>query len=380
MERAMDDRTAPRTEQQQTPAPPSAGAGPLSLPYFLTRDAPLRSFLRRHHRKLWWVHTSYALGLGVFVALFAQKGFSHARWLVVSLGAVWLLLALFFRFFGSGERERRFATAESRARLRFLVMTYVMKNLYQGMLFFLLPFYWKSATLDSPNAGFLALLGACAVVSTLDLVFDQLLMRWKWLASVFYAVTLFGCMNLVIPALVQSTRTIWTLVGAAAITVVAFWAMHVPLSALRSKLHAGLFACCIAAGAVGAYVGRVVVPPVPMYVASAAVGPAVLPDGRLTMEVTSLHESVITQLQAVTDVVMPGGKGDRLQHVWRRDGVPLHHSPEHLSRIEGAAGAVRLRSSLTGKQLPPKLAGRWTLDVETEDGQLVGRLPFVVTD
>ena len=115
-----------------------------------------------------------------------------------------------------------------------------------------------------------------------------------------------------------------------------------------------------------------------MYVSSAAVGPEQLPDGRLAMEVKTLHPSVIQELIAVTDVVVPGGKGDRLRHVWLQDGHEVHRTSEETSRIDGPKGVVRLRSSLTDKDLPADLAGPWRVDVETEDGQLVGRAEFEV--
>jgi hypothetical protein len=41
---------------------------------------------------------------------------------------------------------------------------------------------------------------------------------------------------------------------------------------------------------------------------------------------------------------------------------------------------VRLRSSLTGRDLPDDLVGAWAVDVETEDEQLVGRAEFRVVD
>ena len=85
-----------------------------------------------------------------------------------------------------------------------------------------------------------------------------------------------------------------------------------------------------------------------MHVSHAAVGPTTLADGRLAMEVRSLHPSVIQELLAVTDVVVPGGKGDRLHHVWKRNGVELHRSTEDTSRVDGPQGTVRLRSALKG--------------------------------
>jgi hypothetical protein len=51
-----------------------------------------RAFLREHGRRLWWLHSAYALGIGAGVVAFAQRGFDHARWLAVSLGLAWVLV------------------------------------------------------------------------------------------------------------------------------------------------------------------------------------------------------------------------------------------------------------------------------------------------
>jgi Family of unknown function (DUF5924)/Protein of unknown function (DUF2914) len=342
----------------------------------------VKRFLRDHGRKLWWMHSAYALALGAGVVAFAHKGFEHARWLAVSLGLAWLLVVLVFRLFAASGSSgvRAFADGDAKTRLRFQVMTYALRNLYQGMLFFLLPFYWKSTTLDAANVWFVGLLGTCAVLSTLDIVFDRVLMRWRWIASVFHGITLFGCLNLVIPALFPDTRTLYSLLGAAGIAMVGFWTLHVTARVLRKKVYLVMFVLSVGGAVSLAYAARGAIPPVPMYVSSAGVGPKQLADGRLAMEVKTLHPSVIQELVAVTDVVVPGGKGDRLRHVWRHDGVEVHRTTEETSRIAGPKGTVRLRSSLTGKDLPGNLVGPWAVDVETEDNQLVGRAEFDVAD
>jgi hypothetical protein len=340
----------------------------------------VRRLLRDHGHKLWWLHSAYALAIGTGVVAFARKGFEHARWLAISLSVAWLLVVLVFRLFGSGRELRAFDAADPKTRVRFYVMTYALKNLYQGMLFFLLPFYWKSTTFYDDNSWFVLLLGACAVLSTIDIVFDRVLMRWRALASLFHGFTLFGCLNLVIPALLPDTRTLWTLLAAAGIAVVSFWTLHVTPRQLKKKIYIGVFLLSVGAGVGVAYAARAAIPPVPMYVSSAAVGPKQLPDGRLAMEVKALHPEVIQELIAVTDVVVPGGKGDRLRHVWRHGGMEVHRSTEETSRVAGPKGTVRLRSSLTGKDLPRDLVGPWSVDVETEDGQLVGRAVFDVVE
>jgi hypothetical protein len=339
-----------------------------------------REFLRRHGRKLWWVHSAYALGLGLAVVAFAQKGFEHARWLAVTVGAAWLLVVLFFRIFGSGEAQAHVHASSSRVRFRFYAMTYLLKNLYQGMLFFLLPFYWKSSTFGGKNAFFLVLLAMCALVSTLDIVFDRVVFRVRAFASIFHGIALFGCLNLVVPALFPNTRTLTSLLVATAITVVAFWTIHVNLSMTRDRRWLVLFVLSIAASLGAVYAARASIPPVPMYLAKGAVGPIVLPDGRLGMVVHELHPSVIDKLIAITDVVVPGGKGERLFHVWRHDGDEIHRASETTSRVDGPSKTVRLRSALSGRELPPRLLGEWAVDVETEDRQLVGRVSFSVAE
>ncbi len=365
--------------QPGSPAPgmqPSAGQPPAGEPAPPPRRG-VRAFFARYGRMLWWLHSFYALGLGIFVILFAQEGFAHARWLSVTLATAWVVVILVFRVFGSGS-DRTFDGRT--AKLRFYVMTYVLKNLYQGMLFFLLPFYWRTATLDAPNQWFVVVLGVCAFLSTLDVVFDQVLMRWKVAASLFYFITLFACLNLVIPALLPNSRSLVTMTAAAAISALAFWMMHVPLRHLARPLVVLVLVVWTMGAVLGVYFGRVGVPPVAMYVSYGAVGPQLLDDGRLAVEASTLHRSLVEELHAVTDVVVPGGKGDRLVHVWSHEGQVVHRATEVDPRAHGPTGTIRLRSHLEPTSLPEQLAGAWTVDVVTQDGQLVGRAGFTIIE
>lgn len=338
----------------------------------------IKAFAAKYGKMLWWAHSLYALALGVFVVVFAQKGFAHARWLTISLGVAFLLVILLFRFFGSGTQR---SLDRTRDKLRFYVMTYVLKNLYQGMLFFLLPFYWRSATYDTPNQWFVVVLAVCAFLSTLDVIFDQVLMRWKVAASLFYFLTLFACLNLVLPALLPNIRSLVTLVAAAFISSLAFWLMHIPLRAIAAKpLIAVVLVVWTVGATLGAFFGRAVVPPVAMYVSYGAVGPNLLDDGRLAVEATSLHTSLVEDLYAVTDVVIPGGKGDRLVHIWSKDGEEIQRAQDVDPRAHGPTGTIRLRSKLDPDKRPEDCAGQWQVDVATQDGQLVGRVFFRVID
>jgi len=380
----VPDPDAPR------PAPEFAGDVTPILPQLVKK---IRAALERHANKLWWLHSLYALSLGAFVVTFADKGFEHARFLTISLAAGWLVLIVFFRVFGTGdaqqhgnpgegEGEGEVEVTEKAQKIRkvgFFVMTYLLKNLYQGMLFFLLPFYWKSATGDGPTRWFVIGLGILAVLSTLDVVFDQFLMRWKVGASLVYLFILFACINLVIPALFPDTRTLLSLMMAAAISATWFWSMHVPLRALARPGPFIAFMLSITAATSAAYFGRRAIPPVPLHLVTAAVGPSLMPDGRLTMHVTQLHASYIQEMHALTDVVVPGGQGGKMFHVWRHGDLEMQRGPVEPSG-DPPKGTVRLRSTLRSFNLPSNLSGTWSVDVVTADDQLVGRVRFEVIE
>jgi hypothetical protein len=357
--------------------PPESEAKPKGI---AAVRAGVSAFFKRHETLLWWAHTAYALGLGLFVATFAQKGFERARWLAVSLALAWILVALFFRFFGTGARQD-FLTAWPGARRRFFVMTYLMKNLFQGMLFFLLPFYWRAASLDAGTAAPLVLVACCAVVSTLDLVVDRFLFRWKVMASAFYSVTLFGAMQVVIPAIVPGVHTLTTLATSGGLAMAALLLFHLPLTTLKRPVVLGIFLAMVAGGAAGAYALRSAIPAVPMFVREGGAGPERGPDGALAVEVRSFRASHVGAPQfpgiwAVTDVAVVGA-AEPLVHVWKHKGKAILGAAPTAATLPEKT-TVRVASHLPKGALPADPTGRWTIDVQTESGQIVGRVAFDV--
>ena len=150
--------------------------------------------------------------------------------------------------------------------------------------------------------------------------------------------------------------------------------------ALRRGRVLGLALATSLASGAAAYALREVIPPVPAYVARAGVGPFVLADGRLAMEVVTLRAAAMDKLVAVTEISTPAGKREAMHHVWRHDGGEVRRATESTSRADAPEGIVRLRSTLSGHELPRDPSGTWSVDVETEDGQLLGRTTFRVVD
>jgi hypothetical protein len=338
----------------------------------------LRGWLARHGRRLWWLHSAYALGLGVFVVLFARKGFDYARWLAPLLVAAWLVTVLLFRVTG-GAGEPKAATPGQT--IRFYAMSYVLKNLYQAMLFFALPFYAQAATLDAANVWFVAALTAFAVASTLDVFFDGVLVRHKVLATAFYTLVLFTALALALPALLPELRPRVVLVVAAASAALGFFTLHVPPRSWHRPWALLLLVASVSATVAAAWFGQRAIPPVPFQLASAAVGPAVMADGGLTLELSAIRRPLLGTLVAVTEVRHPARtpRPSELRHVWRRGLATVIARPA-AGRDGAEPHVLRLTSAMDASGWPADPTGAWSLDVETEDGQLIGRTRFSIRD
>jgi hypothetical protein len=374
--------SAPTDKRPDYVPPPDLKEGPKGGPQ---GDKPrgffgkLKAWAKRHHTALWFLHSFYALALGVMVMLFAAKGFAHARVLAATLGAAFLVTVILFRFFGHGKEQKEKVAQKASLKLRFLGMTYVLKNLYQGMLFFVLPFYWKSSSLDSINAWFVVMLATFALLSTMDLVFDHVLMRYKAVAAVFYGITLFACCNLIIPAFFDNVPTLVALLVSAVLATFGFWLLHFPIRELREKRTWGIIGMVMLGVVAAVYFARMTIPPVPLYVVHQGVGMQQMTDGQLKLEVVRVHKSLVTDLYALSEVALPGGEGDTFEHIWRLpDGtrVPV----EARTRDGGAKGQIRLVSSLPKEAMPANPTGEWRVDTMTAAGQIVGRTRFMVIE
>src|SRR5712692_4738519 len=78
---------------------------------------------------------------------------------------------------------------------------------------------------------------------------------------------------------------------------------------------------------------------------------------------------------AYTAVYAPAGLEQGIRHVWRRDREVIdvvNLSPVHGGRREG------FRTFSRKTAFPDIVIGRWSVDVVTDSGQLIGRLRFRV--
>jgi len=317
-----------------------------------------------------WGVSFASLTGGLATIFFFRRGLPHAAYLVGYLLLLWLVFALLVAIrqplADSGRRAGRFVIHAA---------DYTIQTLYHGMLLFVLPAYYASTTLTSLNVFFFLLLVAMALLVTFDPWYRVLVQPRPWLGYTFFVVSIFAVLNVALP-LVGVPPYIGLLISAfaAALSVTPVvrrasgrgWR-----AALRVTVAIGAVAATLVA------VGRAWIPPAPLFMARAAIMWDVLDLDAIEALPPVVKAEEVRQrgLVAYTAIYAPAGLRQRVSHVWRHKGRVIETvglSPVLGGRREGYRTYSRKTS------FPDDSEGRWSVDVVTASGQLIGRLRFRV--
>jgi hypothetical protein len=325
-------------------------------------------FLERQDRLLWGLHSLWALALGIVVMWAGARNYAWLRVTIFYLAFLWLA-----GLFVPTLVDQPGGGTHWRGRLR-LVINYFTKNFYQQLLFFLLPIYYASATAWSPNLLFVGILGVSALISTLDVFYDQHLSVRRGLTAVFFAFNLFACINVMLPVVFRISNRV-ALPVSAALAVLAFATIRYRLGELaryKIRLHVGLAGMVLV---LLVALGRPLIPPAPLRVLKTEFGAGIDRQAlRVTGPLASLPEEWSGRLYAVTAIYAPLGLRDRVEHRWYQDGRLIYVSP-YYSLSGGRPEGFRLWSAATVKDL--RRGTRVRVDVRSEAGQLVGRAEVI---
>lgn len=322
------------------------------------------AFLERHDRLLWGLHSLWALALGIAVMWAGARNYAWLRVTIFYIAFLWVT-----SLFVPALVDRPGTGTKWRGRLR-LVINYFSKNFYQQLLFFLLPIYYASASGWSANLLFVALLAASALISTLDIFFDQLLSVRRGLTAVFFAFNLFACINVMLPVLWSISNRV-ALPVSAALAVIGFATIRYrveDLARFEVRLQVGLAGIALI---LLVALGRPIIPPAPLRVLTTEFGTGI---DRRAFVVTGLVEALSAgwsgRVYAVTAIYAPLGLRDRVGHRWYQDGR-LVYASSFYALEGGRREGFRLWTSASVTTVRP--GTRVRVDVRTEAGQLVGR-------
>lgn len=343
-----------------------------------TAPPPTPSRLRRALRKAWWLHSTFALSFGVGVMLFARAGLAHADKVMIALFASWLLLFVALRFIVGPANRRQ---EESLARKGIRVATnYVIKQFYQQMFFFLTPLYASSATwsLSSWNWWLAPILLVCAVLSTMDLVFDNFVMERRLLASAMYGLAMFGLLNVLMPLVMGIDHLTGLIVAAAAtpasVALLSFSVRQVlsPQGAILTLAMTGVMLAAV-------WYGRSFIPPAPLAMPETTVGHGSV--GSYECLPGSAHRIPADKLDGLRCGSLlrePGGLKEEVVHVWTRRGHELARVKPEPMHCDRDGDTIIYRSFFPQDKLPKDPTGTWSCETFTVGEQLVGVRKFEV--
>ncbi len=316
-----------------------------------------------------WGISICSLLLGLLTVFVFRRGLPHVGWIVGYLLLLWLLFTVVAELRASLEgRGRRLVLSASE---------YAIQTLSHNLLLFVLSSYYASATLTSVNGLFLAGVAVAALGTAVDPWYRRLVHPRRWLQHLLLGFSSFAALNVALP--LTGVRPILALEGSAALAMMALTPAFRREGVLGWKpahLRAAFLACL---GMLAVWYGRALVPPAPLFLAQAVVARAVTGLQPVDVIRGSIPAATLAEwdgLAAYTAVYAPSGLHQAIQHVWSRDGVLLARIP--LSPLRGGR-AEGFRTYSIWRNLKPPLEGRYTVDVVTASGQLVGRLRFTVT-
>lgn len=314
-----------------------------------------------------WGISIGSLVSGVLALFVFRRDLPHVRWIVGYLLILWLLFAIV-------TQVRQALEGRPRGRLVVVAADYTIQTLYHGVLLFLLPAYWASTTLTSLNVAFFALLVALTILATFDPWYHALVHPRPWLGLAFFVVSIFATLNLALP-LVGVRPDIGLLLAAWTATVAL-----APVVRRATTFQWPITVAVLAVVGVGvagiAHAIRGVVPPAPLALARATLARDVVDNEPVDpLPATIPRQQLPGSVIAYTAVVAPAGLSQPIAHVWRQESaivnvVPL--APVRGGRREG------YRTYSRKAAFPADPTGRWSVDVVTTSGQLIGRLRFSV--
>jgi len=318
---------------------------------------------QRHGDIFWWLHSLYALALGIGLMWLGARNYTFLRVAVFHVSFIWLSSLFLPRLLNHPRLSERWA-----ARLR-LFINFFNKNFYQQVLFFVLPIYYASATLSSRNLIFVVLLGISAILSTMDVIYDRhLSVRRSWTA-IFFAFNLFALLNVMLPVLWSISNTSTTRISAL-LAAIGFATLYNPfVQQRRLRFEFGMLAATLLLA--GVELGRSFIPPAPLHLVSAEFGSDFQEESmRVEPALSELETGRARQLYALTAIRAPLGLRERVQHRWYKNGTLLWTSPFH-EVTGGREKGFRLWTRYVVDSIEPGATLR--IDVKTEGGQLIGR-------
>ncbi len=322
-----------------------------------------KDFFLKHKDKFWWFHSTYALFYGIGVMWLGKKNFRYIQVAIVQIIFIW------FTSLGVPSLlSHKNIDFKWKHRIR-LLSNYFNRNFYQQMLFFVIPIYYMSTTLDSANVFFILFVVVSAVLATMDIVYDRFISVKGAIMSLFFAFNLFVCINVMLPFL-WNVRNIYAIRISGLFAFLGFATFCFQLTALKPARKAFIIAASALLIFLISEVGRPFIPPAPLRIEQTQFGKGIIKKNSQLVSPLQYLPVGNCKIYVVNSIKAPFELGEKVRHHWYLNGRKIYSSP--LFRIIGQGGrGFRFWTYFTLKQVPVGSVLR--VDLQTEAGQLIGR-------
>jgi hypothetical protein len=326
----------------------------------------LRRLSKWHERMPWLVPlSSFIAGWIGFVMV--RRGADWARLvaMLALLGWPWLLI----------EPVVRRLLEQRRRRLGTFVVNFVSQSLQQELLFFSLPFVIGATQSDMGQIAFAGFVGAAAVVTTIDPLYERLIAKRAARRLLFHAYCSWIAALVVLPIVLLVPLEQALPMSLA--TVVVWLVLTLPLSwrSLRTWRARTAWLASVIALPIVVWELRAQVPAAGLAVTRARITQSIdaLNPGPAVTEVprVELGQGVI----AFAVIRAPAGLTQQVIFEWHHKG-----DVERISATIHGGSASGWRAFSRKQVFPPDSLGDWTVDLLTPQGQLLKRLRFDIVD
>jgi len=302
----------------------------------------------------------FSLAISLVVLFLFKKGYEYVPIAIVSV--IFAFFYLTFRLYLLKQKTGILASFWDTA------LIFILNN----MLLFVLPFYFESMTFPSRNILFAPIIVGLAVIAGWFELYQRFVARHPLQGSLFYALTFFCVLNLLLP-IVLGMRNIWSLLisgGIAAITVLVFVYPHIEM--LKNKKNTLIFLLGVVLSFALLWFGRSLIPPSPLKLTRATACISI-EDYKPTAPFNRAKAEETPEVCFYSSIFAPRGLTEKIDHVWHHNGRRLLSIS--LSEIQGGRkegfGTWSRRMILEGR-------GRYTVEVWTAGGQLLGTGSFIL--
>lgn len=323
--------------------------------------------LSKWHERLPWLLPVSSFIAGWIGFMMVRRGADWARLvaMLALLGWPWLLI----------EPVVRRLLEQRRRRLGTFVVNFVSQSLQQELLFFSLPFVIGATQSDMGQIAFAGLVGAAALVSTIDPLYERLIAKRAARRLLFHAYCSWLAALVVLPIvlLVPLERALPMSLA----TVMVWLVLTFPLS--WSSLRTWR--------ARTAWLASVIVVPIVVWELRAQVPAAGLAvtRARITQSIDSLNPGpAVTEIPrseleqgviAFAVIRAPAGLTQQVVFEWHHKG-----EVERIRETIHGGSSSGWRAFSRKRLFPDDPVGDWTVDLLTPQGQLLKRLRFDIID